>query len=148
MPTVRKSVIVSHSCETMFDLVDGVERYPEFLPWCSDATAVERTPLLTRARIDVDYHGLKTHFATRNAKVRPNDMTLEFVEGPFDSFGGSWHFAALGESGCRVEFGLDYTLAAGPLQALLAPLFGQIAATMVERFVERADELGSPGEGS
>jgi len=140
MATVRKSVIVPHSCETMFDLVDGVERYPEFLPWCPRASVLERTDAVTRARIDVDYHGLKTHLTTRNAKSRPHAMQLEFVDGPFESFKGEWRFTALGAEGCRVEFALDYALAAGPLQTLLTPLFGQIVGTMVERFVERADK--------
>lgn len=144
MATVRKSVIVPHSCETMFDLVDGIERYPEFLPWCPAATVGERTEDFTRARIEVDYHGLRTHFTTRNAKQRPHRMVLEFVDGPFEAFGGTWAFTPLGREGCRVELGLDYTLAAGPLHALLAPLFGQIAGTLVDRFVERAGALGPP----
>jgi len=141
MPTVRKSAIVPHSCETLFDLVDDVEEYPRFLPWCAKATVLERSDSVTRARIDVDFHGLKTHFTTRNGKQRPHAMVLAFVDGPFDSFSGSWHFTALGKQGCRVELVLDYALSAGPLQPLLSPIFGQIAGTMVERFVERADQV-------
>lgn len=140
MATVRKSSIVPHSRETMFDLVDAAEEYPQFLPWCSGVAVLERSETVTRARIDIAYHGLKTHVTTRNAKERPQSMTLEFVDGPFESFSGAWKFTALGNEGCRVEFVLDYELSSGPLQALLAPLFGQIASTMVESFVERADD--------
>lgn len=145
MPTVRKSVIVPHSCETMFDLVDGVERYPEFLPWCPKAAVLERTDAVTSARIDLDYRGLRTNFTTRNAKTRPESMALELVEGPFERFGGSWRFTRLGAEGCRVELELRYALAAGPLQGLLTPVFAQVAQTLVERFVERADaQAGQP----
>lgn len=141
MTTVLKSAIVAHSCATMFALVDDVESYPGFLPWCSRTQLFERTEALTRARIEVDYHGLKVEVATRNAKQYPHGMTLELVEGPFERFHGEWRFAPLGEHGCRVEFSLDYTLAAGMLEPLLGPVFGQIAETLVERFIERADAL-------
>jgi ribosome-associated toxin RatA of RatAB toxin-antitoxin module len=138
MATVRKSVIVPHSCGTMFDLVDRVEDYPRFLPWCRSVQVVERTEAVTSAFLGVEFHGLATRIATRNAKVRPGRMDLAFVDGPFESFAGSWTFAPLGESGCRVEFALDYELARGPLAGLLAPVLGQIMETLVDRFVERA----------
>ena len=138
MPTVRKSVIVHHPCETMFDLVDRVEDYPGFLPWCRGARVLERSNTVTQARIDVDYHGFTTHFTTRNAKERPRAMDLAFVEGPFESFGGRWTFKALGDEGCRVELALDYELA-GALGGLAAPVFGHILETLVDHFVARAD---------
>ncbi len=138
MPNVRKSVIVPHSCGTMFDLVDRVEDYPRFLPWCRSVEVIERSDAVTSARLSIDYRGLATRIATRNAKVRPERMDLAFVEGPFEAFAGRWTFAPLGESGCRVEFALDYELAGGPLAGMLAPIIGQIMETLVDRFVERA----------
>jgi ribosome-associated toxin RatA of RatAB toxin-antitoxin module len=141
MTAVLKSAIVAHPCATMFALVDDVASYPEFLPWCSRTQLFERTEALTRARIEIDYHGLKLDVATRNAKQYPHAMTLELVEGPFERFHGEWRFVPLGEHGCRVEFSLDYSLAAGMLGPLLASVFAQIAETLVERFIERADAL-------
>ena len=141
MATVRKSVIVPHSCGTMFDLVDRVEDYPRFLPWCRSVEVIERSDEVTTARLGVDYHGLATRIATRNSKHRPGRMDLAFVEGPFESFAGRWTFVPLGESGCRVEFALDYELASAPLAGLLAPVLGQIMETLVDRFVERAAQL-------
>ena len=139
MPTVRKSVIVHHPCETMFDLVDRVEDYPGFLPWCRGVEVTERSATVTQARIEIDYHGLTTAFTTRNAKARPDSMELAFVEGPFESFGGRWTFTPLGEDGCRVELALDYELAGHALAGLAAPVFGHILETLVELFVARAD---------
>jgi ribosome-associated toxin RatA of RatAB toxin-antitoxin module len=140
MTTVRKSVIVPHSCQAMFDLVDRVEDYPRFLPWCRSVELIERTDSQTAARLAIDYRGLVTRIATRNAKLRPRRMDLAFVEGPFESFAGKWTFEPLGESGCRVEFALDYELAGGAFAGLLAPVLGQIMETLVDRFVERAAE--------
>lgn len=146
MATVRKSVIVPHSCATMFALVDAVESYPRFLPWCPATEVFERTDDITRARIGIDFRGLKAHISTNNRKRPPHEMDLELVDGPFERLTGLWRFAALGEDGCRVELVLDYELSSGAMQALLAPVFGHIAQTLVDRFVERASALES-GEG-
>ena len=143
MLTVRRSVLVPHSCETMFNLVEHCEDYPRFLPWCSGSEVFERTPELTRARLDVDYHGLRTHIATVNHKQEPAHLTLEFVEGPFEHFHGDWRFTALGESGCRVELAVEYTFAHRTVEAVLKPVFGHIVETLVDRFVERADALAA-----
>lgn len=139
MPTVRKSVIVAQPCATMFGLVDDVEHYPRFLPWCPSIEVFERTPQVTRARIDIDYHGLASHVSTLNRKEFPREITLEFVEGPFREFEGLWSFSALGDAGCRVEFALDYSFSSRALEVVLGPVIGNIMETLVDRFVARAE---------
>jgi ribosome-associated toxin RatA of RatAB toxin-antitoxin module len=138
MPTVRKSVIVPHAVETMFALVDACERYPEFLPWCSAVEVFERSASLTRARLEIDYQGLRSRFSTLNRKRPPARIDLELVDGPFEALAGHWSFAALGDAGCRVELALDYAFANAALEALLGSVFGHVMETLVERFVERA----------
>ena len=139
MPTVRKSVIVTRPCGAMFDLVDAVEDYPGFLPWCSGSEVFERDDRVTRARISIDYRGLASHIETRNLKERPRRISLEFLDGPFSEFNGEWTFAALGEGGCRVELALEYSFANRALEAMLGPVFGHIMETLVDRFVARAE---------
>ena len=139
MPTVTKSVLVPHYAERMFELVDGVESYPGFLPWCSGTKLIERTDRLTRARIDIDYHGLTTHFTTRNRKDAPRRMDIALEEGPFDRLEGRWTFTPLGEEGTRVELKLDYELASRSMSRVLAPVFGHIMETLVDGFVARAE---------
>jgi len=141
MPTVRNSVIVDHPAAAMFALVDAVERYPEFLPWCTATEVMERTETTTHARLHIDYHGLKSQFATMNSKQHPEWMHINFTAGPFERFRGHWRFVPLGESGCRVEFALDYAFENAALEALLGPVFGHIAQTLVERFVARSGAL-------
>jgi ribosome-associated toxin RatA of RatAB toxin-antitoxin module len=143
MLTVRRSVIVPHSCETMFRLVERCEDYPRFLPWCVGAEVFERTADLIRARIDIDYHGLKTHIATVNQRREPTHLTLELVEGPFEHFHGDWRFTALGAEGCRVEISVEYTFSSRTVEAMLKPVFGHIVETVVERFVQRADDTAA-----
>jgi ribosome-associated toxin RatA of RatAB toxin-antitoxin module len=123
----------------MFDLVEDVERYPQFLPWCSGAKVLERTPETTRARIDIDYRGLATHFSTINRKEEPRAMDMELDDGPFDSFHGRWSFTPLGEAGCRVDFVLDYAFSSTAMSVVLAPVFSHIVETLVDGFVARAE---------
>ena len=147
MSTVRKSVIVPSSCEAMFALVDDVESYPRFLPWCAATEVFERTEAVTRARLDIDYHGLKTHISTLNEKEAPSRMGLKFVDGPFRHFTGEWRFTPLGGEGCKVELSMDYAFASATLEKLMGRVFGHIAQTMVESFVQRAEALAaSPPE--
>lgn len=141
MPTVRKSAIVPSTCAEMFALVEDIESYPEFLPWCAGTEVLERDGSTTRARLDVSYHGLKTHLATRNRNHPPDRIELAFEDGPFERFGGEWKFTPLGGDGCKVELSLDYDFSSKALATLLGPLFGDIADTMVESFVQRAQSM-------
>jgi ribosome-associated toxin RatA of RatAB toxin-antitoxin module len=141
MPTVSRKVIVDHSAEAMFALVDGVEDYPNFLPWCSRVRVFGRTPTETHARIDIDFHGLKSHVATRNRNAPPEWIHLELADGPFQRLAGHWHIRPLGAEGCAIEFAMDYAFASRALESVMGPVFGHIVQTLVERFVERADAL-------
>ena len=139
MKTVRQSVILARPAEAMFALVDDCERYPEFLPWCAGAEVHDRTPESARATLHIDYHGLKSHVSTLNRMAAPHSIDLEFVDGPFHVFKGHWRFVPMGETGCRVEFALEYGFSSRALEKVLGPVFGHIVETLVDRFVERAE---------
>jgi ribosome-associated toxin RatA of RatAB toxin-antitoxin module len=138
---VRKSVIVTHPAETMYELVDDFERYPHFLPWCRSATMLEREGDVTRGRLGIDVAGFKGDIVTVNRAVPGRSIALELVEGPFESFKGLWTFSPLGDTGSRVTLAVEYKFASGALQAVTAPMFGRITGMLVERFVARAEEV-------
>ena len=139
MAQIEKIVLVEHSANEMFSLVDLVEEYPEFLPWCGGTTLIERTDTVTLATIKIDYHGVKQSFTTRNLKEAPAWMHIELQEGPFKHLKGHWHFKALGDSACKIEFRLEYEFSNKILQKLIGPVFTYIANTFVEAFVTRAE---------
>ena len=145
MPTITRKVIVDHPAQAMFDLIDGVEAYPQFLPWCASVEVFGRTREQTHARIDIDFHGLKSHVATRNRNVAPEWIHLELADGPFERLAGHWHIRPLGAEGSAIEFSIDYAFSSRALDAVMGPVFGQIMETIVERFVERAAFLASAG---
>ena len=141
MPEVNRSVLVSHTPEQMFALVDAVERYPEFLPWCGGAIVSFRDETRTRATVNISYHGVKRSFTTENTKRPPTEMVMRLVEGPFRDLDGEWRFTALGERGCKVEFRLRYEFSSRLLAKLLGPVFDFIANSFVDAFVKRAEQL-------
>ena len=141
MAQVKKSMLVSHSAETMFQLVDAVEKYQEFLPWCGGTEIVERNETVTHALIKIDYHGIKQSFTTRNRKEGHEWMHIEMVQGPFKHLVGHWHFKPLSPEACRIEFNLEYEFSNHLLEKLVGPVFNYIANTFVDSFLKRADEL-------
>jgi ribosome-associated toxin RatA of RatAB toxin-antitoxin module len=138
---VEKSVLVGHSAQQMFTLVDAVEAYPEFLPWCEAATVSHRDAERTRATLTVNYHGAKQSFTTENVKTPPNAMAIKLVEGPFKVLDGTWRFTALSDAACKIEFRLHYEFSSRILEMLVGPVFSYIANTMVDAFVQRADKV-------
>jgi ribosome-associated toxin RatA of RatAB toxin-antitoxin module len=141
MASVSRRLIVSHSAEAMFSLIDGVESYPEYLPWCREVRVFERTPALTHARLALHVRGVRTEVTTRNRNEPPEWIRLELVDGPFRHFTGHWHIRPLGQEGCSIEFAADYAFASRMTELLIAPAFGSLVEGLVDRFVERADAL-------
>jgi ribosome-associated toxin RatA of RatAB toxin-antitoxin module len=141
MHKVEKTVLVMHSAEQMFALVDTVENYPKFLPWCGGVDLLERTETSTVATLHINYHGLKQNFATQNIKTFPDKMIIHLKNGPFKHLDGSWEFIALKADACKIEFKLNYEFTNSFLEKIIAPVFNHIATTFVDGFVAQADQL-------
>lgn len=141
MAEVKKLVLIERSASEMFELVDRVEDYPAFLPWCGGTQVLERTAVLTVARLEINYHGIRSHFTTANSKDAPRHMRLVLRDGPFRKLDGDWTFTALGESACKIEFRLNYEFSSKMLEKVVGPVFSHIANTFVDAFVKRADQL-------
>lgn len=145
MPHISRSALVPYSAERMFDLVDDVERYPEFLPWCACARVHDRGEGQLVAELEIRRGGARHRFVTRNVLAPPERMTLSLEEGPFEHFIGEWRFTPLAEEACKVELEMDFEYAGRFLRTALAPLFNRSADTMVDAFCARARALyGGP----
>ena len=138
MPEINKSVLVDFSPQQMFALVDAVERYPEFLPWCGGASVGYRDEHKTRATVRINYRGIKQSFTTENLKEPGHTIWVKLVEGPFKTLDGNWRFVPLADHGCKVEFRLHYEFSSKILAKLVGPVFNYIANTFIEAFVQRA----------
>lgn len=144
MKTVHKSVLIWYSPEEMYALVTGVEQYPEFLPWCDRSAVLERTETGMTAEIGIAFSGLRQTFVTENTHVPGKRVQVRLVKGPFSRLDGDWHFHAVGdgaERACKVELMLHYGFDSTTLSALVGPVFDRIAASMVDAFVKRAEQV-------
>lgn len=141
MAQVDKTVLVGHSAEHMFSLVDQVEDYTQFLPWCGGVELHQRDESVTEATLHIDYHGIKQKFTTQNLKHFPHSMEIRLKDGPFKHLQGHWRFISLAPDACKVEFSLQYEFSSLLLEKLISPVFSHIANTFVEAFVVRADNL-------
>lgn len=144
MAEIERSVLVSYTPEEMYALVETVEDYPKFLPWCGGASVSLREEARTRASLLIDYRGLRQQFSTENRNTRPSRIEMRLLEGPFRYLDGQWDFRALGASACKVEFRLRYEFASRILAALVGPVFENIAVTFIDAFVERARVVYGP----
>ncbi len=138
---VRKTVLAPYTTVEMFELVDRVEEYPQFLPWCSGTELLRRDESVTAATIHIHYMHVKQHFSTENAKEFPDRMSIRLKSGPFRKLEGYWHFKALGQEACKIEFELHYEFAGQLLSKVLGPVFGYIANSLVDAFIHRAEQV-------
>ncbi|SBT03958.1 Ribosome association toxin RatA [Candidatus Propionivibrio aalborgensis] len=141
MAMVEKSVLIERSAQQMFDLVDDVEGYPGFLPWCSRTRVEFRDEKKTVATLHVNYRSVKTHFTTENEKEIPLSMSIKLIDGPFRRLEGIWYFKPLTDNACKIEFRLSYEFSSKVFEKVIGPVFSQIANTFVDAFVMRANQF-------
>jgi ribosome-associated toxin RatA of RatAB toxin-antitoxin module len=140
MKTITRSAIVAHSAEQVYGVVEDIESYPRFLPWCL-AVKVERQPGGATATLEVGVKGLRQSFTTANTNDPGRAIEMRLVRGPFKHFAAAWRFKPLAAGACGVEFSMEYEFASRALGKLLEPLFSGIAGSMVDAFSRRADEI-------
>lgn len=139
MPTVSKSALVNHSAADMFRLVDDVDSYPQFLPWCGGARVISRTEDEVEAAIDIAYGAVHKSFTTQNRLQQNKMIEMRLVEGPFKHLHGFWRFDALSEHACKVSLDLEYAFSSMLVGLAVGPVFSQIANTLVDSFCQRAN---------
>lgn len=140
MTIVKKSRIVPFSCEQMFGLVNNVEQYAEFLPYCSQSMVHHRDADEVQATLVISAAGVSKSFTTRNLHQVNKMIEIRLVDGPFSHLEGFWRFDEVPE-GCKISFDLEFEFAGRMISMLLGPVFEQVTNKMVEAFCERAESI-------
>ena len=140
MRRVQKSVLLPYSAPQMFDLIDRVEDYPKFLPWCG-GTTVKRESDTVKAAITIDFGGLQQTFSTVNQNTPHERIAMRLQDGPFSLLEGEWRFAPLKADACKVALDLRYDFRSALLAAAVGPVFDMIADSLIDAFTERAEVL-------
>lgn len=137
MTLVKRSRIVPFTTEKMFNLVNDIERYHEFLPYISRGIVHHRDEAEVQATLEIEAGGMSKSFTTRNRLQTNKMIEIRLVDGPFRHLEGFWRFDEVPE-GCQISFDLEFEFANKMFSMFLGPIFEQIADKMVDSFCDRA----------
>jgi ribosome-associated toxin RatA of RatAB toxin-antitoxin module len=129
----------------MFALVDDIEAYPRFLPWCRRSRVLSRNEDEVRATLELSKGGVEKAFTTCNRNQRDKMIEIRLLDGPFKRLDGYWRFDALGEEGCKISLDLEFEFASRMLDLVVGPVFSQVANSLVDAFMKRAVDVYGRG---
>ncbi len=141
MNVIKRSAMVMYSPRQMFELVNNIEDYPRFLPWCAASTILHQDEKEIEAKLEIVWSGIHKSFTTRNHLHQHERIEITLVHGPFRHLEGRWKFIPQGEQGCIVDLELKFDLAGRLIDKLFQPIFNHIANSLVDLFCKRAAEI-------
>ena len=138
MAIIKRTTEVPYTAAQMFELVDRIEQYPQFLPWCNETTVHSRTEDEVKATIVVAKGGIQQAFSTIN-RLQPNKMIeVRLLKGPFRHLEGFWLFEAVDPDRCRVSFHLEFEFSNKLIALTVGPLLERVTDSFMEAFCKRA----------
>lgn len=141
MPRVFYEVTEHYSAQQMYDLVNDVDAYPQFVQGCVRSGIIERTDHHSVAFLEVEKLGFKKRFVTANTLKPAQSIAMKLVEGPFQHLSGTWSFIPLSEQQCTIRFNLDFEFKNKLLAMTFTPIFKELMSGMVNAFSQRAKKV-------
>ena len=141
MTEIQRSALLPYAADKVYQLVNDIEAYPQYMDGCVGAEVFTRTEDLVEARLDLARGGVRQSFSTRNQLLENEAIVLELLEGPFDFFEGRWEFKALGAAACKVSLLLQFQVSGAILGAAAGSLFDRVTNNLVDAVSQRAREL-------
>ncbi|MAG76765.1 MAG: type II toxin-antitoxin system RatA family toxin [Thalassotalea sp.] len=141
MPSIHRSALVMHSVKDMYDLINDVLAYPQFLPDCNDSKIISQSEDSMTAALKVSKGGVSKWFTTENTLEANKHVTLNLVDGPFKQLSGRWDLTELSDEACKITLNLEYEFSSKLLEMAFGKIFNNIANNMVQAFTERAKKV-------
>lgn len=141
MPSISRSALVPYTPEQMFKVVDDVDHYSEFLPWCGASEELDRKENSVKGSVTIVKGAVNKKFVTLNEFQRYSVIEMKLVEGPFKQLHGYWRFDDLNGEACKISLDLDFEFSNRLVSFAIGPIFNQIANTLVDAFVARAKDV-------
>lgn len=141
MTTVQKSLLVKFSALQMFELVNDIESYPDFLPWCSGSRILKREDDIVEAELHISKAGFNKSFATRNTSDGKGKLFMTLLDGPFLSLEGVWDFMPLREDASKISLDLEFEMHGKLANIAFGGVFIQICNTLIGSFANRAKQV-------
>lgn len=144
MPQIQRSALVPYSCRQMFELVNDVTAYPEFVPGCVDTRIIEQTKERMVAELSISKAGIRHAFTTQNTLEHAHRISMALVDGPFQRLSGGWTFKELSPEACKVTLELEFEFSSKLLHFAFAQVFNEVTSRMVDAFAQRARDVYGP----
>lgn len=141
MPKVVRSLLVPFSSTQMYELINNVAAYPEFLPWCKSAVIHSSAATALHATLCIGKGLLSQSISTKNTMIPNEQIAMEYQAGPFKNCTGGWQFISVAPDKCQVEFTMQYEFTNMFHAMTLEPVFTPLANTLIDAFYKRAQEL-------
>ncbi len=141
MQNITRSALVPFSAQQMFELVDDIDSYQSFVPYCQESVVLERIDNQVTAKLLVAKSGLAKSFTTKNTLQAYNKIDMHLVDGPFSHLSGGWRFIPLSESACKIELDLDFEFSNKLASLAFSKIFNKLVQSMVSAFTERAEKI-------
>lgn len=138
---ISKSAIVRYSAEQMYQLVNQIDNYPQFLDWCSSAAILNQSERHITAIIKINKGAFNQSFTTINTLTPNQKIDMQLKDGPFKQLNGTWVFTKLGDNACKVELELVFGFSSKLTDIAISPIFTTIANAQLECFVARAKTI-------
>jgi ribosome-associated toxin RatA of RatAB toxin-antitoxin module len=148
MQSISKTQIVPYSSEEMYNLVNAVETYPEFLSWCSQSVVHHRTEDELKATLVMSAGGFTQSITTHNRMQKDKMIEVRLVEGPLKHLESFWRFENIDTPDttsnpiqCHIFFDIEFEFSNLFMRMTLEPFFSKVADTLMENFCARAEAL-------
>jgi ribosome-associated toxin RatA of RatAB toxin-antitoxin module len=138
MHRISKSAIVPYTPQQMFELVNNINDYSQFLNWCDSSSILNQSDNQITASVEINKGGIKQTFSTLNTLTPYKSIAMELVDGPFDVLSGEWRFAPLGDNAAKIHLDIQFKFKSMLIDMALSPVFKNIANSQLDSFVERA----------
>jgi len=141
MPQISRSALVPYSAEKMYNLVNDVDSYPQFLPGCVGSRVLNHVNNEMTASVEVAKAGISKTFITHNILQDNKSIQIQLIKGPFRKLMGNWLFTPLNENACKLELYLDFEFTNKLIELAFGRIFKELAGNMVQAFTQRAHEV-------
>ena len=146
MTRIARSALLPYSAEQLFELVNDVASYPQYMEGCVNATILSQSETMMEARLELRKGGISQGFATRNRLEKPQKIFMDLLDGPFETLQGEWTFKSLASDACKVSLHLQFQMQQEGLpqnvaQKAAEKLFKSVAGNLVDALCKRANTL-------
>jgi len=125
----------------MFQLVNDIDNYHLFVPYCQQSSVIERNQQQVTAKLQVAKSGIAKSFTTRNSLQEDTLIKMELVDGPFSHLSGNWTFTPLSDSACKIELDLNFEFSNKLATLAFSKIFNKLVQSMVAAFTQRAEKI-------